>query len=161
MPRKRIHYSRIAHDFPTDLPPRLERFQAESGLSWGEIARRQGTYINTPKGSLAQRSGRLRRQRARAAAGEGGGKMETTDMPRSRRPARVLLNAAAVWELLDRLDLSQNELARRCGISRGYMTRLMRGERSPSPGLRRRMQEVLGVDDFHVLFIIVEEEDDG
>ena len=84
--------------------------------------------------------------------------METPDVPRSRRPARVLLNAVAVWELLDRLDLSQNELARRCGISQGYMTRLMRGERSPSPRLRRRMQEVLGVDDFHVLFIIVEED---
>ena len=81
-------------------------------------------------------------------------------MPRSRRSSRVLLKTAAVWELLDRLDLSQNELARRCGISRGYMTRLMRGERSPSPRLRRRMQEVLGVDDFHVLFVIEEREDE-
>ncbi len=87
--------------------------------------------------------------------------METWDVPRRRRSSRVLLKTAAVWELLDRLDLSQNELARRCGISRGYMTRLMRAERSPSPRLRRRMQEVLGVDDFHVLFFIVEEEEDG
>ena len=79
---------------------------------------------------------------------------------RRRRPSpRVLLNTAAVWELLDRLDISQNELARRCGISRGYMSQLMRGERSPSPRLRRRIQEVLGVDDFHVLFIVVEPEE--
>ena len=34
-------------------------------------------------------------------------------MPRSRRSSRVLLKTAAVWELLDRLDLSQNELALR------------------------------------------------
>ena len=80
-------------------------------------------------------------------------------MPRSRRPSRVLLKPAAVWELLDRLDLSQNELARRCGVSRGYMSRLMRGEASPSPRLRRRMQEVLDIDDFHVLFVIEERED--
>ncbi len=76
-------------------------------------------------------------------------------MPRSHRSLRVLLKTAAVWELLDRLNISQNELARRCGISRGYMSQLMRGERSPSPRLRRRMQQVLGVDDFHRLFIIV------
>ena len=82
-------------------------------------------------------------------------------MPRSQRSLRVLLNTDAVWELLDRLDLSQNELARRCGVSRGYMSQLMRGERSPSPRLRRRMQKVLGVDDFHRLFIIVTVGDDG
>ena len=27
---------------PTNFPERLERFQAESGLSWSEIARRLG-----------------------------------------------------------------------------------------------------------------------
>ncbi len=86
---------------------------------------------------------------------------ETRDMPPTQRSLRVLLKTAAVFELLDRLDLSQNELARRCGISRGYMSQLMRGERSPSPRLRRRMQEVLGVDDFHRLFIIVPAGDDG
>ena len=75
-------------------------------------------------------------------------------MQRRRRTSRVLLKPAAVWELLDKLDLSQNELARRCGISRGYMSLLMRGEGSSSPRLRRRMQEVPGVDDFHVLFYI-------
>ena len=79
---------------------------------------------------------------------------------RPRRPSpRVLLNTAAVWELLDRLDISQNELARRCGISRGYMSQLMRGERNPSPRLRRRLQKVLRVEDFHVLFIVVEPEE--
>lgn len=33
----------------------------------------------------------------------------------------------AVWELLDQLDRSQNELPRRCGIFRGYMSQLTRG----------------------------------
>ena len=62
---------------------------------------------------------------------------------RPRRPSpRVLLNTTAVWELLNRRDMSQNELARRCGISRGYVSQLMRGERSQSQCLRRRLQTV-------------------
>ena len=81
-------------------------------------------------------------------------------MPRSRRPSRVLLKTAAVWEMLDRLDMSQNELARRCGVTSGYLSHLMNGRRSPSPRVRRRLMEVLGVDDFHVLFFIEEREDE-
>ena len=77
-------------------------------------------------------------------------------MQRRRATSRVLLRTPVVWELLDKLDISQNELAHRCGISRGYMSQLMRGERSPSPRVRRRLQEVLGVADFHVLFYIQE-----
>lgn len=73
-----------------------------------------------------------------------------------RAKSRVFIRTTVVWELLDRLDMSQNELARRCGISRGYMSQLMRWERSPSAQLRRRLQEVLGVADFHILFIIQE-----
>ena len=85
---------------------------------------------------------------------------------RRRRPAtRVILNAAAVWELLDRLDLSQNQLARLAGISPSHLSYLMNGERSPSPRVRRQLQRALGVDDFHRLFLIVpvddREDDDG
>ena len=76
-------------------------------------------------------------------------------MKRSTRAPRVMLNAAAVWELLDRLGISQNELARRCGFSLGHLSMLMNGKRSPSPHARRRLQQVLGVTDFHRLFIIV------
>ena len=68
-------------------------------------------------------------------------------------PPRVLLNPVAVWELLDRLGISQNELARRCGFSPGHLSMLMNGQRSPSPRIRRRLMEVLGVDDFDLLFI--------
>ena len=78
-----------------------------------------------------------------------------------RRSVRVMLRQEVVWELLDQLNISQNELARRCGISQGYMSQLMRGERSPSPRLRRRLMEVLGVSDFDTLFVIVEEDEEG
>ena len=75
-----------------------------------------------------------------------------------RRSVKVKLRQEVVWELLDRLGISQNELARRCVLSPGYMSQLMRGERSPSPSARRRLMQVLGVDDFDTLFIIVEED---
>ncbi len=73
-----------------------------------------------------------------------------------RRPhaRRVWLNPVAVWELLDQLGISQNELARRCGFSPGHLSMLMNGKRSPSPRARRRLMEVLEVDDFEVLFIM-------
>lgn len=67
---------------------------------------------------------------------------------------RVWLNPVAVWELLDRLDLSQNQLARLAGISPGHLSLLMNGKRSPAPAVRRRLMKALGVDDFHALFIM-------
>ena len=70
-----------------------------------------------------------------------------------RRP-RVKLNRAAVSELLSLLNMTQTELAQRCGLSPGYLSLLMAGKRSPSPEARRGIQEVLGVSDFDRLFII-------
>ena len=74
---------------------------------------------------------------------------------RRKRPVRprVILNRDAVWALLDQLGISQNELARRCGLSLGYLSLLMAGKRSPSPHTRRRLQQALGVSDFDDLFI--------
>ena len=73
-----------------------------------------------------------------------------------KRPARprVILNRDAVWALLDQLGISQNELARRCALSSGYFSQLMNGAKSPSPRVRRKLQQVLGVSDFDRLFII-------
>ena len=82
-------------------------------------------------------------------------------MKRRRPPTRVLLKAAAVWQLLDRLDMSQNQLARLAGISPSHLSQVMNGKSSPSPRVRRRLMEALGVDDFHQLFIIVPVEFDG
>ena len=67
---------------------------------------------------------------------------------------RVGLNPVAVWEVLDRLDISQNQLARLAGISPGHLSLLVNGKRSPAPGVRRRLMKALGVDDFHVLFVM-------
>ena len=73
---------------------------------------------------------------------------------RRKRPVRprVILNRDAVWALLDQLGISQNELARRCGLSPGYMSLLMAGKRSALARTRRRRQ-ALGVSEFDDLFI--------
>ena len=76
-------------------------------------------------------------------------------MARRRFSSNVMLNPVAVWRRLDELQMSQNELARRCGISPGHLSLLMNGKRGPSPKLRRRMQQVLGVSNFDDLFVIV------
>ena len=59
-----------------------------------------------------------------------------------------------MWEFLDRLDISQNQLARLAGISPGHLSLLMNGMRSPAPKVRRRLMRTLGVDDFRRLFIM-------
>ena len=75
-------------------------------------------------------------------------------MKRKRIAPRVKLNRDAVWDLLDELGISQNELARLCGLSSGYFSQLMSGVKSPSPRVRRKLLKVLGVTDFDRLFII-------
>ena len=67
---------------------------------------------------------------------------------------RVRLRAEEVWELLNRLNLTQNELARRIGRSSGYLSQLINGERCPSAETRRRLMQVLGVSDFDALFVM-------
>ena len=74
-------------------------------------------------------------------------------MKQERIIYRVRFKAEAVWELLNRLNLTQNELARRIGRSSGFMSQLINGERFPSAETRRRLMRVLGVSDFDVLFV--------
>ena len=76
------------------------------------------------------------------------------EVKRRQQSSRVVLNAVALWRLLDQRNISQNELARQVGTSSGYMSDLVSGKRSPSPPMRRRIQEALGVTDFDDLFII-------
>ena len=68
---------------------------------------------------------------------------------------KVKLKPEAVWELLNRLNLNQNDLARLAGITSGYLSLLMGGRRCPSGDVRRRLMEALGVTRFEDLFIMV------
>ena len=76
-------------------------------------------------------------------------------MPVRRPRRRILLNAPVAWDLLDRLNLSQNRLADPLGCSSSHVSRLFNGARCPSPAMRQRLQEVLGAG-FDELFIVEE-----
>lgn len=75
-------------------------------------------------------------------------------MKRRQPSSRVKLNPDRVWELLNRLNMTQNELARLAGISSGYLSQLMSGTRCPSAEVRRKLIDVLGVTSFDDLFIL-------
>ena len=64
----------------------------------------------------------------------------------SGRAKRLIPLAAAL------LGRSQNWLAGKAGISPGYLSMLVNEGRAPSGRIRRRIQEALGIEDFHQLF---------
>ena len=66
----------------------------------------------------------------------------------------VRLKTQALWARLSLLGRSQNWLAREVGVSPGYLSTLVNEEHAPSGRIRRRMQKVLGVEDFHELFAL-------
>ncbi|MYC06786.1 MAG: helix-turn-helix transcriptional regulator [Chloroflexi bacterium] len=75
-------------------------------------------------------------------------------MKRRQPSSRVKLRPDRVWELLNRLNMTQNELACLAGISSGYLSQLMSGTRCPSAEVRRKLMEVLRITSFDDLFIL-------
>ena len=75
-------------------------------------------------------------------------------MKRRQPASRVKLDPHKVWGLLNRLNMTQNELARLVGTSSSYLSQLMSGTRRPSADMRRRLMEALGVTRFKDLFIL-------
>ena len=75
-------------------------------------------------------------------------------MKRRQPASRVRLKPETVWRCLNRLNLSQNKLAQRVGISSGYLSQLMSGTRCPSAEVRVGLMEALGVSDFDELFFL-------
>ena len=57
------------------------------------------------------------------------------------QPAEV--DPRALWERMDAHGWSQNETARRAGISTGMLSQVMNGHRKPSGDVLRRLHEVL------------------
>lgn len=75
-------------------------------------------------------------------------------MPGRRPLLTARLNPHAVWDRLDRSNMTQKELARLAGITPGYLSQLMSGKRRPGPETRRRLQETLNISSFDDLFIV-------
>ena len=64
-------------------------------------------------------------------------------------PARVeaacrpIVDCRALWDRMEAHGLSQNEVARLAGISSGYLSQVMNGQRIPSGRVLKRLHEVL------------------
>ena len=81
-------------------------------------------------------------------------------MQPERRLVKVWLNADALWVLLRKMDISQNDLARRAGITGPYLSQLMNRKRNPSFQTVQRLLAALGGVTFHDIFV-VEYADEG
>ncbi len=69
---------------------------------------------------------------------------EALDAPVRVEPAeRPTVDPSVLWERMDAHGWSQNEVARRAGISTGYLSDVMNGKRTPSGGILRRLHQVL------------------
>ena len=53
------------------------------------------------------------------------------------------IDPRVVWDQMDELGISQNETARRAGISSGHLSQIMNGQRSPSGKVLRKLHGVL------------------
>ena len=73
-------------------------------------------------------------------------------MSARRTKPRILANTPAIWERMEVLNISQNQLADLIECSISHLSLVLNGKRSPSPGMRQRMQGVLGAG-FHDLFL--------
>ena len=64
-------------------------------------------------------------------------------------PARVEpvpipgVDCRALWDRMDAHEISQNEVARRAGISSGHLSQIMNGQRTPSGEVLRKLHGVL------------------
>ena len=64
--------------------------------------------------------------------------------PAQAAPARKpSVDCRALWDRMDAHGISQNEVARRAGISKGYLSDIIAGKRTPSGGVPRRLHGAL------------------
>ena len=70
---------------------------------------------------------------------------------------KVRVNQDAVQVAMAKRNMSQNMLAIRAGISSGYISQIICGTRYPSPRVRQKILDILGMD-FDDVFIIERDE---
>lgn len=70
------------------------------------------------------------------------------------RRVRVWLNSDALWALLRKRGISQNDLARRAGITGAYLSQLVNRRRNPSFQTMQRLLAALGGVAFQDIFVV-------
>ena len=106
------------------------------GISQKEVARRAGISC----GYLSDVSRGRRNMGVKVQQ-----RVETLlQAPAKAAPARKpRVDCRALWERMDAHGISQKEVARRAGISCGYLSDVMSGRRTPSGDVLRRLHDVL------------------
>ncbi len=108
----------------------------ERGLTLRQVADRTGlSYGYVTQVSRGQRSLSPSAQARMESVLDAPVKIEAA------QPADI--NPQALWERMDAHQISQNEAARRAGISTGMLSQIMNGKRTPSGDVLRRLYEVL------------------
>ncbi|MYC30580.1 MAG: transcriptional regulator [Chloroflexi bacterium] len=108
----------------------------EKGLSLRQVADRTGlSYGYVTQVARGQRNLSPAAQVRMEAVLEAPVKVEAA------QPAEI--DPQALWERMDAHGWSQNEVARRAGISKAMLSQVMNGQRTPSGDVLRRLYEVL------------------
>ncbi len=121
----------------------------EKGLSMEELA----DLVGLSRGYITQAS---RGERCLSPSAQARVE-EVLEAPVKVEPARLpTVDPQALWERMDAHGWSQNEVARRAGISVSYLSQIMNGQRTPSGPVLRRLHAVLFAPTTHELVVPVE-----
>ena len=108
----------------------------QQGLTLRQVAERTGlTYGYVVQVARGQRNLSPAAQARMESVLDAPVKIETA------QPADI--DPQALWERMDAHGWSQNETARRAGISTGHLSQIMNGQRTPSGDVLRRLHEAL------------------
>ena len=108
----------------------------ERGMTLRQVAERTGlSYGHVVMVSRGQRSLSPAAQARMEAVLEAPVKVESAESSG--------VDPSVLWERMDAHDISQNETARRAGISSGMLSLIMNGQRKPSGDVLRRLHQVL------------------
>ena len=108
----------------------------ELGMSMQDLAERAGVSY----GYMTQVSRGYRNMGVKVQA-----RVESAlEAPAKVAPAKcAVVDRQAVWDRMNTHGISQNEVARRAGLSSAYLSQIMSGKSKPSPGVLKRLHWVL------------------
>ena len=108
----------------------------ELGMSMQDLAERAGVSY----GYMTQVSRGYRNMGVKVQA-----RVESAlEAPAKIAPAKcAVVDRQAVWDRMNTHGISQNEVARRAGLSSAYLSQIMSGKSNPSPGVLKRLHGVL------------------
>ena len=114
----------------------IRELAREQGLTLRQVADRSGiSYGYLVQASRGHRNLSPKVQKQLEAVLQAPVKVETAEI--------ADIDPRVLWERMDAHGISQNEVARRVGISTGYLSQVMNGQRKPSAKVLRRLYEVL------------------